>query len=84
MNDVITQRDETKQKAERTAAIYAKMFVDILYGRNLDKHLQDVTKGIAVIDRELPGMIAENVRIDSIEELKNNLWRLKWMILERT
>ena len=83
METILTEREETRQKAERTAAIYVNMFVEILQGKNLDKHLPDITKAIVVVDNQLIEMKAAGERTDSIEELKNNLYRLKWMILER-
>ena len=59
--EIIEAREQTRAKAERTAVIYANMLMDILAGKNLDKHLTDLKKGIVVIDRELPKMIAEGL-----------------------
>ncbi len=82
--EIIQAREQTRAKAERTAAIYANMLMDILQGKNLDKHLADVNKGIAVIDVELLKMKEANIRTDSIEEFRNNLFRLVYLIGETT
>ncbi|OLY92463.1 hypothetical protein SAMN05444008_102424 [Cnuella takakiae] len=61
--------------------VYASLYNDILANKNLDKHLEDVEQAI----KELNTIIAKEggAPTPRLDEMKNDLYFLKFQILER-
>lgn len=74
MDNVITQ----------IVANYTAILVDILKGKDLEKHMVEVEKAISEIDKSIDSAKEDGTPHDVLDRIKNLLYQLKHEILERT
>jgi hypothetical protein len=68
----------------QTVASYTAILVDILKGKDLDKHKVEVEKAIFEIDKSINSAKEAGTPYDALDRIKNLLYQLKYEILERT
>jgi hypothetical protein len=62
---------------------YLEIQLDINMGLNLNRHLIDVNESIKEIDALIEIAESKNENIDGYLKLKNEVYFLKWQILEK-
>ena len=62
---------------------YQALLSDILASRNLEAHLAEVVASIETIDKIIGLAILRQEKTEDYEKLKNELYYLKYEILER-
>lgn len=68
----------------QTVASYTAILVDILKGKDLEKHKIEVEKAISEIDKSIDSAKEAGTPHDALDRIKNLLYQLKYEILERT
>ena len=63
--------------------VYKSILADVLDNKNLQEHLENVEGGIAEVDTLITKAKQKNQNTEGYEVLKNELYFLKYQILER-
>ena len=67
-------------ESEHAGRMYLAVAKEIAEGKNLERHLKDIEGEIAKVEASIAREKKPTPNLDSI---KNNLYYLKWQILER-
>ena len=62
---------------------YKRILVETLNNENLDKNLKDVEEAIAEVDRLIEEKQTQGKGTSTLSNIKNELYYLKYQILER-
>jgi hypothetical protein len=76
--------DQIEKEAERIRALYQGIKNEIYHGLNLEEHLQYVNEVIEEIDKKIAAVKAEGRTCEAFDIIRNDLFYLKYQILERT
>ncbi|MEX6689242.1 hypothetical protein QTN47_17160 [Danxiaibacter flavus] len=72
-----------EQQAENVRSAYKRVFMDVMQNISLEEHLKDIEGAIEEIDISIAKERDNGGKTTSLESVKNDLFYLKWQILER-
>jgi hypothetical protein len=71
------------KEAERVKAYLNTLRSSIYHNFNLEEDLKDIERMIIETDEEIATMKAEGITIDDFDTIRNDMFYLKWKILEK-
>lgn len=71
------------EQVENIKEAYLKVYKDILQGLNLETHLKDVELAIVNVEKSIAVHEQQGLKTDFLHVTRNELFRLKYEILEK-